>query len=105
MTNNENLTIVKKEEPIENMIYEVRGVQVMLDSDLAKLYQCANGTKTINQAVNRHLDRFPEDFYFQLTKEEYLNLKSQSGTSSLREYGGVRKVPFVFTEQGVSMLA
>lgn len=106
MTNNENLTIVKpKEETIENLIYEVRGVQVMLDSDLAKLYQCANGTKTINQAVNRHLDRFPGDFYFQLTKEEYLNLKSQSGTSNLREYGGVRKMPFAFTEQGVSMLA
>ena len=77
----------------------------MLDSDLARLYECANGTKTINQAVNRHLDRFPEDFYFQLTKEEYLNLKSQIGTSSLNEYGGVRKLPYVFTEQGVSMLA
>lgn len=102
-----NDVIVKEREieKVENLIYEVRGVQVMLDSDLARLYGCANGTKTINQAVNRHLDRFPEDFYFQLTKEEYLNLKSQFGTSSLNEYGGVRKLPYVFTEQGVAMLA
>lgn len=94
----------KKIEKVENLIYEVRGVQVMLDSDLARLYECTNGTKTINQAVNRHLDRFPKDFYFQLTKEEYLNLKSQIGTSSLNEYGGVRKLPFVF-KQSVAMLA
>lgn len=115
----------KEVEKVENLIYEVRGVQVMLDSDLARLYECTNGTKTINQAVNRHLDRFPEDFYFQLTKEEYDNLKSQVGTSSLNEcakegyddlkfqnetsrlssHGGVRKLPYVFTEQGVAMLA
>ena len=94
----------KKAEKVENLIYEIRGVQVMLDSDLARLYECANGTKTINQAVNRHLDRFPGDFYFQLTKEEYDNLKSQIGTSSSNEYGGVRKMPYVFTEQGVAML-
>ena len=102
-----NNVIVKEREieKVENLIYEVRGVQVMLDSDLARLYECVNGTKTINQAVNRHLDRFPEDFYFQLTKEEYLNLKSQIGTSSSNEYGGVRKMPYVFTEQGVAMLA
>ncbi len=100
-----NEVITKEEIEIENLIYEVRGKQVMLDSDLAILYECANGTKTINQAVSRHLDRFPEDFYFQLTKDEYLNLKSQVGTSSLKEYGGVRKMPFVFTEQGVAMLA
>ncbi len=77
----------------------------MLDSDLARLYECTNGTKTINQAVNRHLDRFPKDFYFQLTKEEYLNLKSQFGTSRLSSHGGSRKLPYVFTEQGVAMLA
>ncbi len=102
-----NNVIVKEREieKVENLIYEVRGVQVMLDSDLARLYECVNGTKTINQAVNRHLDRFPKDFYFQLTKEEYLNLKSQIGTSSSNEYGGVRKMPYVFTEQGVAMLA
>ena len=90
---------------IENMIYEVRGQQVMLDSDLARLYECANGTKTINQAVKRNIERFPTDFYFQLTKDEYENLKSQFETSSWNDYGGIRKLPYVFTEQGVSMLA
>ncbi len=90
---------------IENLIYEIRGKQVMLDSDLAKLYQCANGTKTINQAVKRNLLRFPNDFYFQLTKEEFFNLRSQFGTSSWNQYGGMRKLPYVFTEQGVAMLA
>ena len=90
---------------IENLIYEVRGVQVMLDSDLAKLYGCVNGTKTINQAVKRNVDKFPDDFYFQLTKNEFFNLKSQFGTSSWNDYGGIRKLPYVFTEQGVAMLA
>ena len=98
--------IINANEKIENLIYEIRGVQVMLDSDLARLYECKNRTKTINQAVSRHLDRFPNDFYFQLTDEEYDNLKSQVGTSSLNNnYGGVRKLPYVFTEQGVAMLA
>ena len=59
-----------KQKKIENMIYEIRGVQVMLDSDLAKLYQCSNGTKTINQAVKRYINRFPERFMFQLTDYE-----------------------------------
>ena len=68
--------LVKDETNIENLIYEFCGVQVMLDSDLAKLYECANGTKTINQAVKRNIEKFPEDFYYQLTNEEYLNLKS-----------------------------
>ena len=67
---------------IENMIYELRGKQVMLDSDLAKLYQCSNGTKTINQAVKRHVNRFPERFMFQLTESEYNNLWSQLGTAN-----------------------
>ena len=57
---------------IEDMIYEIREKQVMLDSDLARLYQCANGTKTINQAVNRHLDRFPEDFHFQISEKNII---------------------------------
>ena len=88
---------------IENLIYEIRGKQVMLDSDLAKLYGCKNGTKEINQAVKRNIDRFPEDFYFQLTNIEHKNivLKSQIVTSK----GGVRKNPYAFTEQGVAMLA
>ena len=90
---------------IENLIYEVRGVQVMLDSDLAKLYGCVNGTKTINQAVKWNVDKFPDDFYFQLTKNEFFKLKSQVGTSSWNDYGGIRKLPYVFTEQGVAMLA
>ena len=91
---------------IENMIYEVRGKQVMLDSDLAKLYHCVNGTKDINKAVKRNIERFPKEFYFQLTKEEYENLKFQIGTSSSNNnYGGVRKLPYVFTEQGVAMLS
>ena len=91
---------------IEDLIFEIRGKQVMIDSDLARLYECKNGTKTINLAVKRHFDRFPEDFYFQLTKEEYYNLKFQFETSSYNnEHGGIRKMPYVFTEQGVAMLA
>ena len=90
---------------IENKIYNIRGVEVMLDSDLAEQYKCANGTKTINQAVKRNIERFPSDFYFQLNENEYINLKSQIGTAKLTEHGGVRKMPFVFTEQGVAMLA
>ena len=93
------------ENAIEDMIYEIRGKQVMLDSDLARLYKCANGTKTINQAVNRHHDRFPNDFYFQLTDEEYISLRSQIGT--LKNGRGQHKKynSYVFTEQGVAMLA
>lgn len=90
---------------IENKIYNIRGVEVMLDSDLAEQYKCANGTKTINQAVKRNIDRFPNDFYFQLNETEYLNLKSQIGTAKLNGHGGIRKMPYVFTEQGVAMLA
>lgn len=100
-----NDVIVKEREKVENLIYEIRGVQVMLDSDLARLYECTNGTKDVNKAVNRNIERFPKDFYFQLTKEEYDNLKFQNGTSRLSSHGGVRKLPYVFTEQGVSMLA
>lgn len=78
----------------------------MLDSDLARLYECKNGTKTINQAVKRHLNKFPERYVFQLTKDEYLNLKSQVGTSSIQnQYGGTRKMPYAFTQQGAAMLA
>ncbi len=94
-----------KVEEVENLIYEVRGVQVMLDTDLAILYECTNGTKDVNKAVKRNVERFPEDFYFQLTKEEYYNLKFQNGTSRINSHGGVRKLPYVFTEQGVAMLA
>ena len=85
---------------IKNMIYEIRGKQVMLDSDLAKLYQVE--TKVFMQSVKRNIKRFPENFMFQLTKEEFLSLRSQIVTSNR---GGRRHNPYVFTEQGVSMLA
>ena len=73
--------LVKGEIDIKNLIYEIRGAQVMLDSDLAKLYECANGTKSINLAVKRHINRFPERFMFQLTKEELNNLRFQFETA------------------------
>ena len=95
--------IVKHDVVIEDMIYEVRGKQVILDSDLAILYECVNGTKDINKAVKRNIERFPECFMFQLTNEEYDNLRFQSGTSKVR--GGRRYNPYVFTEQGVAMLS
>ena len=87
---------------IESKIYNIRGVEVMLDSDLAKQYQCANGTKSINLAVKRNIERFPSDFYFRLNEEEYnqicgFNLKLQNNK--------IRSLPYVFTEQGVAMLA
>jgi len=97
---------IKEVIEIEDMIYEVRGTQVMFDSDLARLYRCKGGTKVINQAVKRNIERFPKDFYFQLTYKEYSNLKSQFVTSnSNNNYGGIRKLPYVFTEQGVAMLS
>lgn len=96
-----NEIIIKDEIIIENLIYEIRGKQVMLDSDLAKLYECINGTKTINLAVKRHINRFPERFMFQLTKEEYNNLRFQLETTNNMN----RSLPYVFTEQGVAMLA
>ena len=91
------------QEKIESLIYEVRGKQVMLDRDLARLYECANGTKDINKAVKRNIDRFPEGFMFQLTEEEFNILRFQSGTSKVQ--GGRRYKPYVFTEQGVAMLS
>ena len=88
---------------IENMIYEIRGKQVMLDSDLAKLYTVE--TKRINEAVKNNPNKFPDRFSWKLTNEEYKNLKSKISTSNSNEYGGRRKIPRVFTEQGVAMLA
>ena len=97
---------LKEELNIENMIYEIRGKQVMLDSDLAKLYQCKNGTKEINQAVKNNPDKFPERYSFQLSDNEYNNLRSNFLTSSLESgYGGRRYNPRVFTEQGIAMLS
>ena len=88
---------------IENMIYEIRGKQVILDSDLAKLYHVE--TKRINEAVKNNMEKFPERFSFVLTKEEAINLRSKISTSRLNNHGGNRYAPRVFTEQGVAMLA
>ena len=98
-----NEIIPTEEQNIENMIYEIRGKQVMLDSDLAKLYQVE--TKRVNEAVKNNPEKFPERFAWKLTKEELLNLRSKISTSSLNNYGGRRYLPRVFTEQGVAMLA
>jgi hypothetical protein len=88
------------DEIIMNQIYYFRGQKVMIDRDLAELYQVE--TKRLNEQVKRNLKRFPEDFMFQLNEKELEILKSQNATSS---WGGTRKLPFVFTEQGVAMLS
>ena len=85
---------------IQNLVYTIRGQQVMLDSDLADLY--GYEVKRLNEQVRRNINRFPSDFMFQLTQDEAENLKSQNATSS---WGGKRKLPYVFTEQGIYMLA
>ena len=100
-----NELLVDDKIKIENLIYEIRGKQVMLDSDLAKLYQCKNGTKDINKAVKRNIARFPVDFYFQLTDEEYNSLRFQNGTLKLSQGEHKKYLPHVFTEQGVAMLS
>ena len=89
-------------EQIKEMIYVIRGQNVMLDSDLANLYGVE--TRQLNRQVRRNIIRFPDDFMFELNKEEFENLKCQNGTSS-SEYGGRRKQPLVFTENGVAMLS
>ena len=100
-----NEIITKEDTKIENLIYEIRGKQVMLDSDLAKLYECANGTKTINLAVKRHINRFPERFMFKLTDEECNNIsRFQSETLKGRGHN-IKYLPCAFTEQGVAMLS
>lgn len=86
VSSNAAQTVVNKEVNINNLIYNVRGRLVMLDSDLAKLYQCINGTKEINQMVKRNIDRFPSDFAFKLTSCEFNNLRSQIVTSKINEY-------------------
>ena len=85
---------------IQSKIYEIRGQKVILDFDLAELYQ--SDTRSLNQAVKRNIKRFPLDFMFQLTTDEWSVLMSQFVTSS---WGGTRKRPFAFTEQGVAMLS
>ena len=104
---NENLNVAKYEvENIKNLIYNVRGKQVMLDSDVASLYEYS--TKNINKAMKRNLDRFPEDFCFQLSVDEFENLRFQFGTLNRKINNGdvVRKyLPYVYTEQGIAMLS
>ena len=85
---------------IVNKIYIIRGQKVMLDRDLAEMYDVE--VKRLNESIRRNNSRFPEDFMFQLSYNEWENLKSQIATSS---WGGARKIPFVFTEQGVAMLS
>ena len=109
---NNSIVLIEKEgitdynnEDIKNLIYTIRGKQVMLDSDVAMLYHYQ--TKKINQTVKRNIERFPENFCFKLTEEETENLRSQIVTSSLKKesYGGRRYLPYVFTEQGIAMLS
>ena len=103
---NEELNVEKYEtENIKNLIYTVRGKQVMIDSDVAMLYHYT--TKNINKAMKRNMDRFPGDFCFQLTEQESENLRFHFGTSSLEKenYGGRRYLPYVYTEQGIAMLS
>ena len=105
-------TIVPSER-IETAIYVIRGSKVLLDRDLAVLYGVE--TRTLVQAVKRNIERFPLDFMFQLTKEEFKNWKSQIVTSNPKSLisqivisngrGGIRKLPYAFTEQGVAMLS
>ena len=100
----DNTLIIVDDIKIQNMIYTIRGQQVMLDSDLAMLYRVT--TKRLNEQVNRNKNRFPNKFMFQLTDEEYENLRSQFATSSERmQHGGRRYMPYVFTEQGIAMLS
>ena len=95
------MSVMSETKDIKSLIYVVRGQQVMLDSDLAMLYQVE--TKVFNQAVNRNIERFPDNFRFQLTEEEFDALRSQIATSKGR--GGRRYRPYMFTEQGIAMLS
>ena len=92
--------IVPQQENLAKLVFLVRGEKVLLDADLAMLYGVA--TKVLNQAVKRNLDRFPADFMFQLTPEEWESMRSQFVTASRRNVGAL---PYAFTEQGVAMLS
>lgn len=98
----ESRTSVVPVERIENKIYLIRGLKVMLDRDLAVLYGVT--TKVLKQAVNRNLERFPDDFMFEMSSVELINLRSQIVTSR-RNWGGMRYQPYAFTEQGIAMLS
>ena len=96
-------TLMIPDELVMNKIYMIRGQKVMLDKDLAELYGVTTGN--LNLAVKRNKKRFPADFIFQLTKEEFETLILQNAISKSKGSGGTRKLPFAFTEQGVSMLS
>ena len=100
MTAEKSNAIMLPDEVVMTKIFVIRGKKVMIDRDLAELYGVLTGN--LNKAVKRNIKRFPEDFMFQLTKEELDNLKFQFGISS---WGGTRKPPYAFTEQGVAMLS
>ncbi|MGI6337378.1 MAG: ORF6N domain-containing protein [Eubacteriales bacterium] len=103
MADDKSLVLIDDRE-IRDMIYTIRGKQVMMDSDLAMLYQVQ--TKVFNRAVKRNINRFPEHFRFQLTEEEYENLRSQFVTSSEdSEHRDRIYMPFMFTEFGIAMLS
>jgi regulator of replication initiation timing len=103
MAKQETTVIHIPDEIVMNQIYYIRGHKVMLDRDLAALYGVE--TKRLKEAVRRNASRFPEDFMFEMTKEEFENWRSQFASSNLREKMGLRYVPFCFTEQGVAMLS
>lgn len=97
--------VIKKEKiTVENLIYEIDGKQVMLDSDLARLYECKNGTKEINQAVKNNIDKFPERFSWRLSDLESQNFLVKNFDQKIETRGGKYKNPRVFTEQGIAML-
>jgi hypothetical protein len=95
-----SLQVLVAEQKILNRIYVIRGQKIMLDEDLSQMYNVE--TKRLNEQVKRNIKRFPKDFMFTLTIKEYENLKSQNATSS---WGGRRKLPNAFTEQGIAMLS
>jgi hypothetical protein len=100
-TATENVGIVQETQPIENLIFEIRGKQVMLDRDLALLYGVE--TKRLNEQVRRNTERFPEDFMFQLTKEEALSSRSQFATLNEQRGQNIKYLPYAFTENGVAI--
>ena len=100
-----NELITRENIKIEDMIFEIRGKQVMLDSDLALLYECRNGTKEINQAVKNNPDKFPKRFSWKLTDEETKEFLVKNFDQKIETRGGRYKNPRVFTEQGVAMLS
>ena len=103
MSGKDSSSMLIATESIQDKIYKIRDLQVMLDSDLARLYQVETGA--LNRQVKRNIERFPEDFCFQLSPDEYDNLKCQVGISSIEKHGGRRTPPWVFTEQGIAMLS